>query len=132
MATKLVVMCGVNDIIAGESGSDLWDEMQTFLEARIAAGIVVVPVTITPFKNYTGWTSGKETQRDAYNTLLLSWCASNPMMAHCIDSRASSAGGGLADPGDNDASDPAFDYGDGLHYSAAGNVRIASLIAAGW
>lgn len=131
MARKLVVQCGVNDLLNDVDAGTLWPAYRTWLNDRIDAGITVVPVTITPFKNYGLYTASRGAARVAFNAELIAWCPTNPG-AHCIDTRAGADAGGLADPDDLARLYEPFNVGDGLHYNDAGMLRDATLISNGW
>lgn len=113
--TTSVICVGVNDVLASVSASTI--------QANLAAIEALVPdahfVTIPPCGNYTSWTSGKESVRQAVNTWMLANLANVTNIETVI--------------GDSDPSQPVllaqYDQGDGLHWNEAGDRRVAEELA---
>jgi lysophospholipase L1-like esterase len=103
---------GINDCAAGDSAATLQGEIQTWWEARRAAGWLVGASTILPASSVVG---ANETTRVAVNT----WISAN-WSTYCdffVDFNASSGSISL--------------QGDGVHPDAAGQAVMAGLLATG-
>lgn len=120
-----VVYLGVNDLNgfgASNQAADIYaDALEPMFEAIEASGVEVFPATVPPFKSCSCWSSAKETQRQALNTLI----------------RASGRTVVDFDAATRDAVDPsalqaAFDTGitDGVHLTQAGENALADQFVA--
>lgn len=118
----LVIMGGVNDLIAGTSGATIYTTYSAILDAAKADGMKVVVLSILPFGNYSGWGAPKETERLALNASLSAWCSSNG--ATYINAATTMQGASAA------LLSASYDSGDGLHPNAAGSAVLASLVSA--
>lgn len=128
-ASRIVIWGGINDIIiGGVAGHTLWTNFLTFVRARIAESRTVVLVNLTPFKNYSGWSAGLETEKDNFNSDMATYCSSNDggSLVLCIDMAAS-----LAAPGDPDTLDSGYSAPDGLHLSQTGATAAGNFVYAG-
>lgn len=116
-ADESVILCGINDVNANVSAA--------VIEANLAAigALVHNPhyVTILPYGNHVGWTSGRETVRQAVND----WIKANT--SNYTDAEA--AMGDLTMPS-QPVLKSAYDSGDGLHPNDAGNTALAGAIFA--
>ena len=98
-------------IIAGDK--------QIIREAH-AAGLEIIGATLTPFGGSQRWTAAGEITREQVNN----WILTSGSFAGVIDfARA------VADPGDPEALDPAYDSGDHLHPDGAGYQAMADAIS---
>jgi len=64
----LVVLTGINSILTGVTGANTWTSINTIVDEAKADGMTVVLITTLPFKTYSGWTAGLQTQLDALLT----------------------------------------------------------------
>ena len=83
------------------------------------AGIKVIGATLTPFKGAAYWTPGGEAKREAVNHWILTGGA--------FDATVDFAGV-VADPGDPQMINPAYDSGDHLHPNDAGYNAMGKAI----
>jgi len=137
----VVMMMGINDIGWPGAGAitpadpeptaeDVEAGYKQIIDRAHAHGIRFVAVTLTPFVDTfkgTGlsgyYTPEKEKIREAVNA----WIRANGVFDGVADfDRA------LADPAAPDQMLPAYDSGDHLHPSAAGDAAIAGAIPLGW
>ena len=92
------------------------------------AGLKIFGATLTPFEGAHYWTPEGEAKREAVNN----WIRTSGAFDGVIDFAAA-----VADPGDPDRLNPAYDSGDHLHPNAAGYramaaaINLRSLVAAG-
>lgn len=120
----LIWSCGVNDMATGISGAAAWANAQAVVAAARAAGLRVIVTSIMPWKNSAGWTAGKQTETDAYNSAASAWAGANG--AIFVDLYAAMGGGG----GDPAVLAVAYDSGDSIHPNATGAGVIASMVGA--
>lgn len=119
--THDVLLIGVNDILAGTSGATAYTAWAVLANAIRSAGLTLIPCTVMPFGNYTGWSAGKQTELAALNASIASYAATNSLTL--VDLYA---GMGDTDPTKLKAS---YDCGDGLHPNQAGANQMATLVA---
>lgn len=125
--TYIIVLCGINDLnLGGASAATLWGRIQTIADSINAAGIAARPILLTllPYGNSAGWTSGEQTILESVNASILAYCASNPGVVLCFDAYTVM---GDTDPKDLKA---AYDFGDGLHLSLDGQDALSAALAA--
>jgi lysophospholipase L1-like esterase len=84
-----------------------------------AAGVRIFGATLTPFEGARYWTGGGEAKREAVNH----WILTSGAFDGVINFAAA-----VADPGDPERLDPAYDSGDHLHPNAAGYRAMAAAI----
>jgi lysophospholipase L1-like esterase len=112
----------INDLIAGTAGATCWAATEAAVDSAVAAGLLVVLVTAVPCGNYASWNGTKETERDAYNTLVRAKAAANPSRILLLDLDTT-----VSDDGNTIRA--ADDYGDGLHLDGSGFQAVADGIA---
>ena len=83
------------------------------------AGLRIFGATLTPFQGARYWTPGGEAKRDAINN----WIRTSGAFDGVID-----FAGAVADRGDPNRLNPAYDSGDHLHPNAAGYRAMAAAI----
>jgi len=116
----VVILAGVNDAKSSIASATIQANLQAMYTAAHNAGIRVVAVTITPWKNGTNWTEARQTITDEVNAWILN-TATN--VDYRIDAYTA-----LEDPGAPDALLAAYDSGDHTHPSAAGYTALATAI----
>lgn len=117
---------GQNDLLGGLiGGAALFEAERVYLARKAKLGINVYWVNMSPFKNYSGWSAGIEVERDAFNTAWAAFCLSPPAGIKCVNADAA-----LRDPVLTDELKAAYDYGDGLNLSTAGNQAMAAAFEA--
>jgi lysophospholipase L1-like esterase len=84
-----------------------------------AAGLRIFGATLTPFEGARYWTPAGEAKRDAVNA----WIRTSGAFDGVID-----FGSALADPGDPERLNPAYDSGDHLHPNARGYRAMANAV----
>lgn len=97
----LVVLAGFNSIVAGLSASTAWGQMKTILDDGQARGFKVIPITVTPYAGYAGWTSGFQAQTIAYNQMMRDYSYDAGLAL--VDAYAKMGGG---TPNDGGSADP--------------------------
>jgi lysophospholipase L1-like esterase len=83
------------------------------------AGLKIFGATLTPFQGARYWSPLGEADREAVNN----WIRTSGAFDGVIDFAAA-----VADPGDPERLDPAYDSGDHLHPNAAGYRAMADAI----
>lgn len=110
----LIDIGGTSDLAADVSAASLLSTVESYADARRAAGFKKVIVTTVP--PYTGFSGAQETQRLAYNASLVA--------------NANGKFDAVADPASHASLDDASDtnyYYDGLHWTAAAVAIVAGL-----
>lgn len=120
---SLVWSCGVNDFIAGQTGATVWATTLTPLNAAVAAGMHVVVTQVMPWAGNASWSAPKQVQSDAYNTLAQAWALANGQSYVATKATMGIAGG--------DTLLAAYDSGDGLHPTIAGQIQLSVLVTGG-
>lgn len=125
-AQTLIWSCAVNDLAAGTAGATLATAAQVFLADARSRGIKVIITEVTPWKNSAGWTAGKQTETDAYDSAMQTWAGSNG--AFWVATQPTMGGGG----GDADVIAVAYESAalDKIHLNAAGALQLATLVNA--
>lgn len=129
---QIVEWCGTNDIIiGGATGDATWNALDAWLEGTLLpTGAHVVLVNLTPWKGYSGYSAGLNTQRLAFNADMATWCALADggvrFGVTCIDMAAA-----LWDPADHDSLLAANAAPDHLHLSQVGALLAGDTVAAG-
>lgn len=113
------VQAGINDIGNGISGANLYANSTVPLVAYLRGlGYKVVVCTLLPFAGSTNWSSAKEAERVAYNSLVVE----NTAGAEVVLNLASDPIMGASNaPADTNL------YADRLHPANAGYARLATL-----
>jgi lysophospholipase L1-like esterase len=117
----VVILAGVNSVRNSVPTATVQSQLQAMYEEVVAAGAVPIPVTITPWAGFAGWSAGLQTNTETVNAWILAYCASNSLT--CVDAYTDLLGvaGAL---------DAEYDSGDHLHPNQAGTDRIAALVRA--
>lgn len=118
-AEYVVVLGGINDVLADVAAATIETNLQTIYTAIAAAGAKVVAVTITPFKTHASWTAGRQTVVDTVNTWILNTATD---VDYAID------GYDALEEGTTDTLQAAYDSGDHLHLSTAGYAALGTAI----
>lgn len=119
----VIILGGINDIIQGQTASQIETSLQAMYTAAHNAGLKVIAMNIPPFGANVNWTSGLETIRTTVNT----WIASTAIN---IDYKIDIATA-LWDPANHTNLNPTYDSGDGLHPNTAGYNLIGTTIFGG-
>lgn len=115
----IVLQVGVNNFGNGGTAAAAWADVKTILDQATADGTWVIATTVFPFKGAGYYTVGRDAERIAFNATLTAYCATLPNCT-LVDTAT------LMDDGAG-ALQPAYDSGDHLHLSNAGNVYFAQL-----
>jgi len=133
-ARDVILLEGVNDIGYSQSRGPLTaphtdvsalqivQGYERIIALAHTAGLEIFGATLTPFAGARYWTPAGEAKRDAVNN----WIRTSGAFDGVID-----FAGAVADPGDPDRLNPAFDSGDHLHPNAAGYRAMAGAINLG-
>lgn len=117
----LVIQVGVNNFGNGWSAAAAWTDLQQVLDESLEDGTRVILTTVFPFKGSPYWTAAAEAEKNTFNASLVTYATTQP---RCI----------LVDTA-TDMDDgtgqlvSAYDSGDHLHLSAAGNTRLVALVS---
>lgn len=123
---RLVIQCGVNDIIAlNANGTTLWGTVQSFIDARSALGLRTWVMNMPGFKGYDS-TPARLTQRNNFNAAFTTYCGTAHTGVTCIDIATP-----LWDPADHDSLLGAYTI-EGLHFTTAGHAVIAAAFDAAY
>jgi hypothetical protein len=118
---RLVVQCGVNDILADADGATLWATVETWLGTR--AGKQTWVMNIAGFKGYDA-TASRLAERNEFNAAFIAYCAAPAAGVTCVD---------IANPlksgADSDALATAYQT-DGIHYTTAGHTVVKNAFEA--
>lgn len=116
----IVVLAGINDVIADIAAATIETNLQTIYTACKAAGMAVVAVTITPYKTHVSWSAPRQAVIDAVNTWIL---ATATNIDYRIDAYSV-----MEDPAAADTLLAAYDSGDHIHLSTAGYNLLGTTI----
>lgn len=119
----VVIYGGINDLAAGTSASSIFATLTGMTDEVNAEGATAVLVTPMPWKNFSGWNSGRQTQTESLRALILAWCTTPRKV--CVDLYPLAG-----ESGDAQALKAAYDMGDGLHLNQTGQNFIAATVAA--
>lgn len=120
--TVLVLLGGVNDLMADVPIATIVDNLRAMYAAAHAAGVRVVAVTVMPFSAAPQWSPTRQAALDALNT----WIRTEAQVEVVVDAYQA-----LGDAQQPTRLAPAYDRGDGLHGSAAGYAALGQAIFAG-
>lgn len=116
--THVVILGGVNDMAAGTAGATAFATLEAVADHAIAAGKVVVWVTILPWSTYSGSSAPKQVETTAFNDLVRA-----KEGVTVLDLTASFSNGGLGA-----SLLTAYDVGDGLHPNDTGAAALAAAV----
>ena len=118
--TVVLILAGVNDLIASDSGLQAFNRLKTMTDAIEAEGHTPVVGTVTPWKAYGFWSSAKQTQTEDLNSRIRAWGnGSTRFVVDLYTAMESSTG--------SQTLAASYDGGDGLHPSNAGAAKIAAM-----
>lgn len=116
-----VMQAGTNDL-ASTAGATLYNNTTTpYIAYLKGLGYKVIVCTVLPRTGSSGWTGAMETERLAYNALVVANSAGADLV---LDLAADSAMGPTSACADTNL------YGDALHPATAGHTRLAALYKA--
>jgi len=115
----LTIMGGINDILADATGATIWSTYKAIVDDARSRGINVVAMTCTPWKNYSSWTSGRQTETVNLNNSITGYSPGS--LYTSVDMYAA-----MTDGLDHLAA--SYDWGDGLHFNATGQAKVASTL----
>lgn len=133
-ARDVILLEGINDIGFSQSDGPLTAPHTDVSALQIVrgyeriitlahtAGLEIFGATLTPFEGARYWTPTGEAKRESVNN----WIRTGGAFDGVID-----FAGAVADPGDPDRLNPAYDSGDHLHPNAAGYRAMAAAINLG-
>jgi len=133
-AREVILLEGINDIGYSQnsgpltaphtdvSALDIVEGYERIITLAHTAGLKIFGATLTPFEGARYWTPAGEAKRDAVNN----WIRTSGAFDGVIDFAAA-----VADPGNPDRLNPAYDSGDHLHPNAAGYQAMAAAINLG-
>ncbi len=139
-ARDVILLEGINDIGFSQSDGPLTAPHTDVSALQIVrgyeriitlahtAGLEIFGATLTPFEGARYWTPAGEAKRESVNN----WIRTSGAFDGVID-----FAGAVADPGDPDRLNPAYDSGDHLHPNADGYramaaaINLGALLAAG-
>jgi lysophospholipase L1-like esterase len=121
--TDVIVLEGLNDIVAGATASQLIGAYEQLISQAHAAGVRIQLGTLTP-------TAGSEyignANDNAVREQVNQWIRAQQLSDGVIDFDAT-----VADPNDPAQINPAYDGGDHLHFNLAGYQAMADAIKIG-
>jgi lysophospholipase L1-like esterase len=139
-ARDVILLEGINDIGYSQnqgpltaphtrvSALEIVEGYERIISLAHTAGLKIFGATLTPFEGARYWTPAGEAKREAVNN----WIRTSGAFDGVIDFSAA-----VADPGDPNGLNTAFDSGDHLHPNAAGYnamaaaINLEALLAAG-
>jgi lysophospholipase L1-like esterase len=117
----VVVLCGINDCIAGTTEATIQSNLSTIYSQAAGAGAKVIAVTMLPWKGSVNYTAGRETTRLNINAWIRAQAAANGYSLVEAATAFDDGAGKLIGT---------YDSGDHLHPNAAGSDLLASLVLA--
>jgi len=115
---SLMLLGGVNDLIASTSGATIWATWKAIADDAGARGMKVVALPVTPWSGYVGSTGAKQTETTNLNNSISGYSPGYTYTYVDIYTPLNN-GGALA---------ASYDSGDGLHPNLSGQNLIASTI----
>jgi lysophospholipase L1-like esterase len=117
----VAILSSINDPAGDVPTSTSTANINSIVDEALEEGLKVVLCTPTPFGNYAGWNASRQQLLDDFNAWIRAKAAGDPRIAlvEAYDAM------GDADPQDLLA---AYDSGDGVHFSAAGDQAFADLV----
>ena len=119
-AERCIVLIGTNDVNTDVPLATTQANISSITAKLVTAGIEVVLCSIPPLNS---WDSTRNANKDTLNSWIQSHCQSNGFVF--VDVHAT-----VADPGDTTNILPAYDAGDGIHFTHDGLQAIADAIYA--
>jgi lysophospholipase L1-like esterase len=113
----VIVLAGINDDLLGQIPSQIEGHLSALYQDTVAIGATPIPVTLPPFGHFSEWTTAIEATRVAVNA----WIRQQPYVY--VD-----AAWALADPANEEDLGSAYDAGDGIHLSPAGQAALADAV----
>lgn len=118
----MVLMGGINDIMADVPIMTIVDNLSTMYAAAQAAGVRVVAVTVIPFGAAPQWSATRQTELE----LLNAWIRTASHVDYVVDAYKA-----MGDARQPTRLATAYDRGDGLHCSGPGYAALGQAIFAG-
>jgi len=117
----VAILSSINDPAGDVPTSTSTANINSIVDEALEEGLKVVLCTPTPFGNYAGWNASRQQLLDDFNAWIRAKAAGDPRIAlvEAYDAM------GDADPQDLLA---AYDSGDGVHWTAAGDQAFADLV----
>ena len=121
---SIIVFAGLPNLTSTNANADeIFTELRTIYDDAIARGIEVVSVGICPWADYRKWTAQKQTETDRLNTLMRDYALAHPEFLHFVETQVTF---GMSD--EPHRLSPRYGIGDGVHFSAVGDRRLADLV----
>ncbi|MBI2400772.1 MAG: hypothetical protein HYV23_06925 [Deltaproteobacteria bacterium] len=117
-AQTVVILIGTNDITAGVALATIESNIQSAANKASAAGLTVCLCSVPP---RNAWDSTQNTKRTSLNAWILSPCTANGY-------RFADVYAAVKDSVDPNILNPAYDAGDGLHFTTTGLQVIADTV----
>lgn len=116
----VVIWGGVNDIDVGAPLATIESNLQSMYTQAQNAGITVIAIAMSPWKDHAKWTSLKQTTTNNLRTWIKTTAVKTDYVVDVYPL--------LAKSDDPDALAPAYDLGDHLHLNSAAGVVIGQAI----
>lgn len=117
----VIIMGGVNDLAGSINATAIEANLQAMYDMAHNAGIKVIAMTVTPWKNSSSWNSTKQTQTLALNSWIMAMPTNVDYVINTYDLLNNLAG-------DNGALLAAYDSGDHIHPNQTGLELIGTTI----
>lgn len=117
-AQTVVILIGTNDIDTGVSLATIEANIQSAANKAATAGLTVCLCSVPPCNT---WDSTQNTKRSSLNAWIESHCSANGY-------RFADVYTAVKNPSNPDQLDPAYNAGDGLHFTTAGLQVIADTV----
>lgn len=117
-AQTVVILIGTNDITAGAALATIESNIQSAANKASAAGLTVCLCSVPPC-NF--WNASQNTKRGDLNAWIESHCSANGYKFADIYTA-------VKNPSNPDQLAPAYDAGDGLHFTATGLQAMADAV----
>lgn len=114
----LVLFIGINDIRSGTSAATTFSSISATVADALSVGMPVIVLTLAPFGTNVAWTAPRQVQ----------WAALNASIRGLAGVTILDAAVFMADPNNAQNLNPAFDFGDGLHFNDTGFVEMANQV----
>ena len=114
----VLVQGGINNIVASQTAETMKSQLNQIIVYFRKLGAIPVVLSLCPFGSSSGWTAGRQTEADAFNSWLL---ARTDLVTVDVYTPLESAPG-------SDILAAGYDSGDGLHPNTTGMALIAQLV----